>query len=158
MTKHNLKDHLNWLVKSRPRFPRHSTATLEARSEATAFLEIVPAVQPPADPVNKSAPSTGSSVNCDGRSGLDDTVFIRPSIPASVLKGNAGNALNMGRLQSGTRSSNKPQLISERLSTTIQSPFPPRRTPGVSLTEKYTAHCSRPSDGNFVQSRLNWSY
>ena len=148
MTKHNLKDHLNWLVKSTPRFPSNPPAAIvETRFGAASFLEPTPAVRSPKPQETQPVLPTEGPVNGNPRGGAEDTKFLRPSIPASVLNGNVGDALSMARLQSGTKSSNKPQLLCERLPTSVQPPLPAKQTPSLSLKDKYTAQYSRPLDG-----------
>ena len=154
MTKHNLEDHLGWLVKSKPTFPSYlASAGAETYVEAPSVSETVNTFQPrSANPPSASALLTKESGDGNHQSEASKIGFLRPTTPASFLNGGSRDA--MARLQSGPKTNNKPRLLSEQLSTSVQPSLPSMRAPGISLKDKYEARCSSLSDGNCLTSRL----
>ncbi len=139
MTRHNLSQHLTWLIGSNPLHPPQPIFT--PPSTATSSVS-EPTLEGPPPPLVFADPSSGvigpeiTSKNVRGQE--TQTEFTRPSVPASVL--NTHGTGTMGRLQSGPRSGHKPRLLSENIPPSVQTPsMPVPRAPGQSLREHYTA-------------------
>ena len=139
MTRHNLSQHLTWLIGSNPLHPPQpiftppSTATPSA-SEPT--LEDPPPPLVIADSIPRlSRPQVTFK---DAPSQESKTEFTRPSVPASFL--NTYGTEAMARLQSGPRSGHKPRLLSASTLPSVRTPSVSVPRPlGHSLTEHYTA-------------------
>lgn len=149
MTKHNLNQHLHWLLGSLPSKPPRP----------------VYAPPPPPSVGNASSlPQNFEHLGSDTLYGeLDGNVnssarqpeFVRPTLPASVLNTQAGN--EMARLQSGPRSSNKPRLLSEHIPVALQtSASTSIRKPGTSLKDQDSAQWERGPPG--TQGRVCCDY
>lgn len=140
MTRHNLNEHLRWLLGSLPTEPPQ------------------PAYAPPPTPKVEDVSSLPQEIE---RLGLDTIFeeadsnvsssarqpeFDRPTLPASVLNTKGGH--EMARLQSGPRSSNKPRLLSEHIPVALQTPKSTSiRKLGTSLKDQYSAQWERRPSG-----------
>ena len=153
MTKHNLKDHLGWLIKSKPTFSSCPlTVQVESFPEAASIFEADNTLQHrSATPTVVPVSSTKGSGDGSPQGETSDFRFLRPTIPTSFLNGEGRDV--MARLKSGPKVDNKPRLLSEQLPTSIQPSLPPVRTPGVSLTETFIARYDSHSDSNISNSK-----
>ena len=138
MTRHNLSQHLTWLISSNPLHPPQPIFT--PPSTATSSVSEPTLEGPP--PLVFADPFSGGSLpqvtSKDVRGQEPQTEFTRPAVPASVL--NTYGTETMARLQSGPRSSHKPRLLSETIPPSVQTPsVSVPRALGQSLREHYTA-------------------
>lgn len=132
MTRHNLHQHLHWLLGSLPTEPRQPayapvpTSSVENASSLPQEVERLG--------LDTIVEETDSNVESSAR----QPEFVRPSLPASVFNSQGGH--EMARLQSGPKSSNKPRLLSEHIPVALQTPTPTSiRKPGTSLKDQYSA-------------------
>ena len=139
MTRHNLSQHLTWLIGSNPLHPPQPIFTPPSTATSSVperTLDGPPSLLVSADPLSGLIGPEVTSRNV--RDQESETEFTRPSIPASVLK--TYGTETMARLQSGPRSGHKPRLLSEITLPSVQTPSAPiPRAPGQSLREHYTA-------------------
>jgi len=141
MTKHNIRDHLNWLIKcgsSQPSQPVYVNA-------AQSLLDDRPSLQKfgRADDYSTDL----RALQRDVGSLHSEPQFARPSLPASILNAHGGNT--MARLQSGPKSGHKPRLLSEAVPLSLQTPTSSStpRAPGTSLKDRYNARWERRAPG-----------
>ena len=159
MTKHNIKGHLNWLIKCgsyQPSQPAYSPSSTGPASVIEQILEEQSTSQR-AEPVIQDGSGIGSLAE-DALHPPSEPEFVRPILPASVL--NAQGKDEMARLQSGTKSSHKPRLLSETIPLSLQANPVSPRVPGTSLRDRYNAQWERraPSkrfEGSKIMSELN---
>lgn len=136
MTRHNLNQHLHWLLGSLPIEPPQpayaplATSSVENASslpQEVEHLELDTIVEEADKYVQSSA---------------TQPEFVRPTLPASIL--NTQDGQEMARLQSGPKSSNRPRLLSEHIPVALQTPTPTSiRKPGTSLKDQYNAQWER---------------
>lgn len=149
MTKHNLNQHLHWLLGSsstEPPQPAYARSPPPSVEEALSLPQglVGPGSQPNVENLN-------GNVDISAR----QPEFVRPTLPASVLNPQAGN--DMARLQSGPKSSNKPRLLSEHIPVALQYPVSTTiRKPGTSLKDQYSAQWERRPAG--MQGRIYCDY
>ena len=128
MTRHNLNEHLHWLLRTSPiEPPRPAYAPAHASS-----LEDVSSLPQGAEHtiLNTIFEEADSNVSSSRRQGD----FVQPTSP------NLRGGHEMARLQSGPRSSNKPRLLSEHIPVALQTPTSSSiRKPGKSLKDQYSA-------------------
>lgn len=129
MTKHNLNQHLHWLLGSlpsqppRPVYARPPPLSIGNTSSLPPNLERL------------ESDTVFGEVDGNVDSSARQPEFVRPTLPASVLNTRAGN--EMARLQSGPRSSNKPRLLSEHIPVALQTPaYTSIRKPCISLKDQ----------------------
>ena len=147
MTRHNLNQHLHWLLGSlsteppQPAYHRPLPPSVEeALSLPQGFVR------------TGSQPNVGKA-GCNVDHSARQPEFVRPSLPASVLNIQAAN--EMARLQSGPKSSNKPRLLSENIPVALQTPpSTTLRKPGTSLKDQYSAQWERRPSG--MRGRINY--
>lgn len=136
MTKNNLREHLNWLIgcgSLQPSQPAYAPPTTGLASAFGATLESQTPSQS-LEPVDEERYTTQKDV---GGSQAIPT-FARPLLPASILNAQSKDA--MARLQSGSRSNNKPRMLSDTVPSSSQTPTPTlARAPGTSLKDQYSA-------------------
>lgn len=148
MTRHNLKEHLKWLVIPTPLQPQQlvyaPSSTEFANGLDSSFLEgSAPPLASP-DPVSNSTQDPRAIGDVHERAPPEE--FVRPSLPASVLNARVGDA--MARLQSGPKSTHKPRLLSESIPLSLQPPTPSStRSTGTSLTDRYNAQWEQRASG-----------
>lgn len=149
MTRHNLQSHLSWLLNSQHNVPGSATAIPPSASSTIAFgAEPYTLSQFPSQAA-ESIDSNGdlnsvSNGQCAGKG----EEFVRPSLPASALH-NTQRLEAMGRLQSGSKSSAKPRLLSQVFPEVVQTPKQsPSSRPSNSLIEQYNAAYNRSDAGN----------
>ena len=140
MTKHNLDQHLHWLLASlpsEPPQPAHApppTSTVEGVLSPSQQVE-----RPTSDP-------TADGVDGNVDSSAQQPEFVRPTLPASAL--GIQNGREMARLQSGPKLSIKPRLLSEQIPVALQTPTSNSvRKPGTSLKDRYSAQWERKPSG-----------
>lgn len=136
MTKNNLTDHLPWLLQSASAIVPHSPSTRPLDVVAFAGSSNSFASTPP---TGNSAPLPftipAQSVKVPDTDAVSE--FAKPNLPASLLKAQSRN--DMARLQTSTKTSNKPQLLSETLPAYLQTPLPSSvRGPSTSLSVQYS--------------------
>ena len=139
MTKHNIKEHLSWLINSgssHPPRPAHAPPSAVFTSDLGPFLD------------NLTPPRSFEEIGL-GRTEalrtakdvgdlLPEPQFARPSLPASKL--NAQRNDPMARLQSGAKQSHKPRLLSEGIPLSLQTPTTTSSgAPRTTLKDRYTA-------------------
>ena len=139
MTRHNLNQHLHWLLGSshiEPPQPAHGPLP----------TSVADALSPPPEVEHPRLDSIVEKVDGHVNHSAQQQEFVRPTQPASVLNRQAGN--EMARLQSGPKSSNKPRLLSEHIPIALQVPTPTSiRKPGTSLKDQYSAQWDRRPNG-----------
>ena len=135
MTRHNLEQHLHWLLGSLPTEPlQPAYAPLPTSSMEDVSSLPQEAERLKLDPIVEEASDANSSSR--------QREFVRPSLPASVLNTQGGH--EMARLQSGPKSSNKPRLLSEHIPVALQTlTHTSIRKPGTSLKDQYSAQWER---------------
>lgn len=143
MTRHNLSRHLAWLLGSQSNIPAsppviHPSASSTVTLGAEPFsLSQFPYQTGEGIRLNESL---NSSTNGSGPATSEE--FARPSLPASALPTQSSGT--MGRLQSGSKSSTKPRLLSAALPELAQTPKQPSLSRSVtSLGDQYNAAYSR---------------
>ena len=153
MTKHNLHEHLQWLISSRPRFPNsYATAPDVLRLETSP--ESNPPQHNPRLNTYQVAQSTSSFSNADVVVNPTYEEFRRPSIPASVLNGLDKNS--MARLQPSAQSSNKRRLFCENEATSNKKPEPYQILSTPTLRNEDRPSCERQTPGaNRRLSKVN---
>ena len=142
MTKNNLKTHLTWLVGSStfaPPPPRpiplsvESTLPLSSGSEDPLHEEPAPAAYFP-----PSRQTAGHDVGV----GNPRPEFACPQLPANTPP--TEDTETMARLQSGSKSNNKPKLLSQAPLGKLRTPTPNQIRPSsVSLRDQYSAPYER---------------
>ena len=136
MTKHNIREHLNWLIQntSDPPQPAHappSTGVASALHSTLEYHQSSQRIEPSSHGLQDAI-----TVTKDAESLCLEPQFARPALPASVLKAQSSDP--MGRLQAGSKTSHKPRLFSETISLSLQpSGASNVRTPGLSLHDQY---------------------
>ena len=130
MTRHNLNQHLHWLLGSLPSEtpqPAYAPSLISSVEQGPGNFESY-----------RVAEDADGNVNSTAR----QPDFARPTLPASVLNAQAGN--EMARLQSGPKSSHKPRLLSEHIPVALQtSRVSTTPKPGTSLKDQYSAQWER---------------
>ena len=138
MTSHNLREHLHWLLVSKPFAPPEPLPTPHTQLASTqGAAEILDEASVRVS--SSTAPEilrTAESGNVAESGRKPD--FIRPAIPN---RSNSSTGLgDMARLQSGPRSTHKPRLLSHASSDPLQLPTPrTAHTTRISLTDQYKA-------------------
>lgn len=138
MTSHNLREHLHWLLVSKPFAPPEGIPTPHIQSASTQggaeILDTAPVQVSSSTPPEPIGPAESGNAAGPGR----NPEFIRPAIPN---RSNSSTGLeDMARLQSGPRSTNKPRLLSHASSDPLQLPTPrTAHTARISLTDQYKA-------------------
>ncbi len=139
MTRHNLSQHLTWLIGSNPLHPPQPIFTPPSTATSSVSEPTLEGPPPPLVFADSLSGVSGPRVTSkDVRGQESQTEFTRPSVPASVL--NTYGTETMARLQSGPRSGHKPRLLSEIIPPSVQTPsVSVPRALGQSLREHYTA-------------------
>ena len=157
MTKHNLREHLSWLLRScnTVNYPHSPIQNLQSVS----LLEHT--VEPTLSSIDGCARisevgTLGTRSHAEGIETI--TEFIRPQLPASALRARFSD--DMAKLQSGSRSGHKPRLLSEEVPLSLHTPeSSAARAPGTSLAASYTTQFNRRKDGECpysLTSLSNW--
>ena len=135
MTRHNLEQHLHWLLGSlltEPPQPAYAPLPTSSVEDASSLPQEAERLR--LDIIVEEASDADSSSR--------QPQFVRPILPASVVNTQGGH--EMARLQSGPKSSNKPRLLSEHIPVALQTPTPTSiRKPGTSLKDQYSAQWER---------------
>ena len=140
MTRHNLNQHLQWLLGCQPTDPpQPAYAPL-----ATSSVEDASSIHQEAERLGLG--TVIEKANKNARRSATQLEFVRPTVTASVLDTQDGQ--EMARLQSGPKSSNKPRLLSEHIPVALRTPPPTSlRKPGTSLKDQYSAQWERNPSG-----------
>lgn len=139
MTRHNLRCHLEWLLQSKINIPASPPVVQpSASSSATLGAEPFSLSQFPKQTSEDLDLGGDPRSSFNGSGSANNEEFAHPSLPASILLTQA--SATMGRLQSGSRSSKKPQLLSSVLPELAQTPKqPPASRQVTSLGDQYNA-------------------
>lgn len=134
MTKNNLRQHLDWILGSRPCFPIDNGQFAHPVSSQSP-----PEALPTTEPSTHSTPMLDIGVedrnNDTGPSG--GFQFVRPAIPCQVKR---ADSEDMARLQSGPGSSQKSRLLSQTIPAKVKCPTPySSRLQGSTLRDQYSA-------------------
>ena len=150
MTRHNLSQHLTWLIGSNPLHPPQPIFTPPSTATSSVSEPTLEGPPPPlvfADPLFGVSRPQETSKDVPGQE--SQTEFTRPLVPASVL--NTYGTETMARLQSGPRSGHKPRLLSENIRPSVETPsVSVPRALGQSLREHYTAKWEQPALSKLV--------
>ena len=159
MTKHNIKEHLDWLIKCtsfQPPQPVYAPPSTGLDSALKPF----PDSQSPPQRLDNLETATLDAVDSpekvDGPHPPPE--FAKPLLPASKLTSQNNDA--MARLQSGTKTSHKPRLLSESLPLSLQTPSTSSsNVPRTSLKDRYNAQWERKAPGKSPEryQRRGWS-
>ena len=132
MTRHNLNQHLDWFLGSsltEPPQPAYAPPPTSSFPNPSSLPQEVESLE-----LARIVEEVDNNVHSPAR----QPEFVRPTLPASVLNAQEGH--DMARLQSGPKSSKKPQLLSERIPVALQSSTPISvRRPATSLKDQYNA-------------------
>lgn len=136
MTKHNLREHLSWLIgcgSLQPSQPAYAPPTTGLASALGPSVDD----QSPSQAAESVVEEPHFRQNDAGGPQAKPT-FARPLLPASVLNAQSKDA--MARLQSGPSSNNKPRMLSETIPLSLHTPTTSTaRAPGTSLKDQYNA-------------------
>ena len=150
MTRHNLSQHLTWLIGNNPLQPPQPIFTPPSTATSSVSESTLEGPPPPLVFADQSLEvSRPQETSKDVRGQESQTEFTRPSVPASVL--NTYGTETMARLQSGPRSGHKPRLLSENIRPSVEttSVSVPRAL-GQSLREHYSAKWEQPPMSKLV--------
>ena len=145
MTRSNIDEHLAWLLRSAAVLSVPFTSSPAATQQPGSSTDDLPIRSVQAGPAcfsnSQNAIAAENALNNNSL-----PAFAVPSIPASVLNGR--NKEEMARLQTGSASSHKPRLLSERAPSSLTTPtHHGSRTSGLSLTERYTSQFEQTRTG-----------
>lgn len=135
MTKHNLREHLSWLIgrgshqPSQPAYAPPTTGLASALGSPVDDQSLSQAVE--------SVVEEAQFLQNDAGDSQAKPTFARPLLPASVLNAQSKDA--MARLQSGPSSNNKPRMLSETTLSLHTPTTSTARAPGTSLKDQYNA-------------------
>lgn len=153
MTRHNLREHLNWLMVSahlQPPQPAYAPPSTENANGLYSSLDEPSPSLASSNLTTPPSPTPRATKNTDGP--VRQQVFARPLLPASVLNAQIGDA--MARLQSGPKPSHKTRLLSESIPLSLQPPTPSSiRSVGTSLRDQYNAQWERTASGETPSSK-----
>jgi len=136
MTKHNLREHLSWLIGCGSLQPSQLAYAPPSAGLASAFGSFLED-QSPSQGLESVLEEPNIVPNDVGGYQVEPT-FARPLLPASVLNAQSKDA--MARLQCGPRSNNKPRMLSENIPLSLQTPTTSSaRASGTSLKDQYNA-------------------
>ena len=142
MTKHNLREHLNWFLDFKPFAPPPAVPTVlrDTTFSQGSGIIIAREIQP-----QEIRPPTPGSLGLEGNDAVETASrleVVRPAVPTRTI--NTREFAAMARLQSGPRSGNKARLLSHTSPDPLHQLTPmSARPPGSSLTEQYIAACKQ---------------
>ena len=153
MTRNNLREHLSWLITSKPLAPPPpGPAPPTSYFSATQDAPCNNTLQEEPRELSTSLPTPSHTAGGDINNVHRDFEFARPLLPASVL--NAGGSEEMARLQSAPRSNTK-RLLSHPSPDSLQTPTPySGRRVTASLKDQYTAAFEHGSYGNSTRNLI----
>lgn len=142
MTRHNLKEHLSWLLRSETAVPPPGDSSLIQRLSAATII-----VEEGFDSLEGLPDHPIATADVDSRNVAEPrtlTEFVCPSLAASSGYLEAGveeAGVEMARLQTGPRSATKSRLMSQ-VSPDLSKTPTPRATPSnsASLKDQYSAY------------------
>lgn len=137
MTKNNLREHLNWLLSLNSALPARPASYRNAAQSGTI-------VETQTDVSSHSIPIDPLLLNLSTVEGSGSTpgCFQSPFPPST-----AGSNDAMARLQLPAKAKTKSRLLSENVSSSLQTPQSSKRTPGRSLTNSYNTHYDQRTNG-----------
>ena len=119
MTKNNLREHLSWLLRSdsanTPRTSTTESSTAVPNTESSISRRSTPTA-------NSYTESPRSDVTAQSSVSTPVTGFLKPDLPASLLRDRGNNA--MARLQTAPKARNRSRLLSETLPITRPAASP----------------------------------
>lgn len=110
MTKNNLREHLSWLLRSDSANTPHTSPTGSSSAVPITESSISRRTTPNA---NSYIESPRSDVTAQSSVSTPVSGFLKPDLPASLLRNQGNNA--MARLQTAPKARNKSRLLSETL-------------------------------------------
>ena len=150
MTKHNLTEHLDWLLRTKPFTPSNRSLPIDQYSPlqseiGTSFESDLGAAsistRTPIEPGEGNVANTNS----------EEVDFVRPQLPTHSR--DRGGLEDMARLQSGPRSTNKLRLLARTSPDPLQVPTPnSSQISRPSLAERYSADCGARVEGMHLNS------
>lgn len=149
MTKNNLREHLDWILGSRPCFPLDN-----GQLAHPAFSQGSPEAQQTAE---RSSHTPRRDIGVEARNNDTDSrgdfQFLRPAIPSQVKR--RADSEDMARLQSGPSSTKKSRLLSQINPVKAQctTPYSPR-LPGSTLRDQYTAAFDEVDRGTHADPKM----
>jgi hypothetical protein len=144
MTKHNLREHLSWLIGCGSLHPSQPAYTLSTTGLANALGPL--ADDQIASQAIERAIEQPHALQKNADISQATPLFARPLLPASVLNAQRKDA--MARLQSGPSSNNKPRMLSEAIPSLHHTPnTSSARAPGTSLKDQYNAQWTSRATG-----------
>lgn len=120
MTRHNLKEHLEWLLKLDPATKTNTGFELSPTSTTTPTVPISVVEQPPL-----VTDRTDLLLEDNAPPPQKDFEFVRPPLPARLMGGVEKD--DMARLQSASKSGRKTQLMSQAGPKTVEPTTPSSR-------------------------------
>lgn len=149
MTRHNLEEHLTWLLGSETAFPPPGDPSLLQTLSAASII-----VEERLDSPEGLLDRTIATADVDVRNVAEPrkvAEFVRPPLPAH--SGDLNASEEMARLQTGPRSATKSRLLSQA-SPDLSKTTTPRAIPShsASLKDQYSAYY-----GDNVNSKCSWA-
>ena len=149
MTRHNLKEHLTWLLGSETAFPPPGDPSL-LQSLSAASITVEEGSNSPEGLLDR----TIATADVDFRNVAEPRrlpEFVRPSLPAH--SGDLNASEDMARLQTGPRSATKSRLLSQASPDLSKTPTPHAiPSNSASLKDQYSAYY-----GDNVNSMYLWA-
>lgn len=144
MTRHNLQEHLSWLLRSETAVPPPGDSSLIQRLSAATII-----VEEGFDSLEGLLDRPIATADVDFRNGAEPrtlTEFVRPSLAAN--SGDLEAGVEMARLQTGPRSATKSRLMSQASPDLSKTPKP-RAIPSnsASLKDQYSAYYGDNTNG-----------
>ena len=152
MTKHNIREHLSWLLISNSSKPPHlgsialdtENSFLLSTNQADNFRE--PLLETGVVDTTESLDNVHSS----DRESRSQPQHPLPSQISMITQGREA----MARLQSGPKSGNKPKLLSQACADSLQTPKTSQAHDiGTSLRDRYCALYTQNTSGNVLTCR-----
>ena len=153
MTRHNLDQHLQWLLQSTCSAPTTNIITPPQSAPVRAGVSnLEPEI--PLRELSSSAPDLGVTDKGHASEIRGSSGFLHPAIPAHP--GRTKEGADMARLQSGPRSATKAKLLSDVSPDPSQLPTP-RTAPSsrFSLADQYSAAYGEREGSGFSENYLN---
>ena len=138
MTRHNLPKHLSWLLNSSHNVPSAPLISISATSPVNLGAEPYSLSHFPSQTIEEPCPTENLDVSTNETNCKRSEEFARPLLPASSF--HPRRSESMGRLQSASKSSTRPRLLSSALPELApDSKQPPSSRSVTSLGVQYNA-------------------